>query len=77
MDKNSKASVKDFSRELKVLHISEEELMAAVQTIKDLATPKSSVVLHVDNQAAFSFLSKGGGERYLNEILKPLLYWCR
>ena len=61
-----------------MLHINEKELRAAVATIKALGRPGQSIILHVDNQVAFSYLTKWGeGKEYLNRLLKPLLYWCQ
>ena len=78
LDKTTGSQIKDFWRHLNVLHINQKELFAAVETIRALAKPKETVVLHVDNQVAFSYLNKWGGRiPYLNSILKPLLYHCQ
>ena len=78
LDSQSGRKIQDFWRARHVLHINQKELFAAVETVKALAKPKETVVLHVDNQVAFSYLNKWGGRKpYLNNILKPLLYWCR
>ena len=78
LDKNSGQKIQDYWRHLSVLHINQKELHAAVETIRALAKPKETVVLHVDNQVAFSYLTKWGGRKpYLNQVLKPLLCWCQ
>eukprot|EP00667_Euglena_gracilis_P021049 EG_transcript_22914 len=78
LDKNSGQKVQDFWRDLHVLHINQKELMSAVETVKALAKPKQTIVLHVDSQVAVSYLTKWGGKKpYLNSILKPLLYHCQ
>jgi hypothetical protein len=70
--------VQEFWREQSTLHINQKELVAAVATIKSLAKPRETVVLHVDNQVTYSYLKKWGGRKiYLNQVLKPLLYWCQ
>jgi hypothetical protein len=78
LDQGTGAIVQEFWRERSTLHINQKELQAAVETIKSLAKPGETVVLHVDNQVAYSYLTKWGGRKiYLNDVIKPLLYWCK
>ena len=55
-------------------HISDEELIAAVNTTQSLAKPNGIVALDVDNATVYSYLANQGGKvPRLNNILRPSL----
>jgi len=54
--------VQNFWREKSFWHINLKELQAASSTIMSLASPGDSVLLHVDNTVALSYLKKQGGK---------------
>ena len=53
-------------------HISDKELLAAVNTTQSLANPNEIVALDVDNASVNSYLTNQGGKvPRLNNILRP------
>ena len=65
LDPKSGQFIKDFWRQESILHINVKELKAAVQTVMGLAKKNQTVLLAVDNQVTFYYLTKGGGERVI------------
>ena len=57
-------------------HISDKELIAAVNTTQSLAKPNEIVALDVDNATVYSYLTNQGGKvPRLNNLLRPFLIW--
>ena len=57
-------------------HISDKELIAAVNTTQSLAKPNEIVALDVDNATLYSYLTNQGGKvPRLNNLLRPFLIW--
>lgn len=62
LDPSTGTFVQEFWREKASLHINIKELEAAIFTIKSLGKPGQTILLSVDNQVAFYYLTKGGGD---------------
>ena len=78
LDPTTGQYIRDLWRSQNVLHINQKESLAAVETVKALARPREVVRLNVDNLVAYSYLTKWGGRKgFLNEVLKPLFYFCQ
>ena len=77
LDVNTGKFIQDFWRQKSHFHINLKELEAAGHTIKSLAKRGDSVLLHVDNTVAFSYLGKQGGRKKdVNDILRPIILWA-
>ena len=77
LDPVSKSFVQEFWRDKVHWHINVKELSAAIQTVQSLANPGETVLLSVDNQVSFWYLTKGGGRHsHFNALLRPFINWC-
>ena len=68
--------VKDFWRKKASLHINVKELEAAICSVKSLARKNQTILLSVDNQVTYFYLTKGGRKGQFNELLRPFIHWC-
>jgi hypothetical protein len=76
LDINTKKFVHEFWRTQSSQHINWKEMVAAISTVKSLATPQSHVKLSVDNTTVFYYLHKAGGRLpHYNVLLRPFFQW--
>jgi hypothetical protein len=68
--------VNDFWRKKAFLYINVKELEAAIPLVKRLARKNQTMLLSVDNQVTYFYLTQGGRKGQFNILLRPFIHWC-